>query len=115
MKDKQKELINKAAQYLRGKGYFVANITPHKGLDLIVFGEDKNKPIFVTVGDASKVQSIPMNGFGYSKRAKDKAAKFVAASKAWMNAHCPTERCEYDAVWVDGEVVSHGVNINPIV
>ena len=115
MKDKQKELINKAAQYLRGKGYFVGDVPPLMGIDLIAFGEDKNKPIFVTVGDASKVQSIPMNGFGYSKRARDKAAKFVAASKAWMDAHCLTKRCEYDAVWVDGEVVSHGVNINPIV
>ena len=109
------ELINKAAQYLRGKGYFVANGTPIKGIDLIAFGEDKNKPIFVTVGDASKVQSIPMNGFGYSKRAREKAAKFVAASKTWMDAHCFTKRCEYDAVWVDGNVISHGVNINPIV
>jgi uncharacterized membrane protein len=115
MKDKQKELINKAAQYLRGKGYFVARVAPIKGLDLIVFGEDKNKPIFVAVGDASKVQSIPMNSFGYSKRAKDRAARFVAASKNWMNAYCFTKRCEYDAVWVDGEVVSHGVNISPIV
>ena len=111
----KRELIQKAAQYLRGKGYHIGSILPNRHIDFIAFGEDKNKPIFVTVGDASKVQSIPMNGFGYSKRAKDKAAKFVAASKAWMNAHCPTERCEYDAVWVDGEVVSHGVNIKPIV
>ena len=110
-----KELINQATRYLRGKGYFVGDVPPLKGIDLIAFGEDKNKPIFVAVGDASKVKSIPMNGFGYSKRAKEKAARFVAASKAWMNAHCPTERCEYDAVWVDGEVVSHGVNIKPIV
>ena len=111
----KRELIQKAAQYLRGNGYFVGDVPLLNGIGLIAFGEDKNKPIFVTVGDASKVQSIPMNGFGYSKRAKDKAAKFVAASKAWMNAHCLTKRCEYDSVWVDGEVISHGVNINPIV
>jgi len=110
-----KELIDKATRYLRGKGYFVASVSPLRGLDLIVFGEDKNKPIFVAVGDASKVRSIPMNGFGYSKRAKEKAARFLAASRDWMNAHCFTQRCEYDSVWVDGEVVSHCVNINPIV
>ena len=115
MNNKQKELINKAAQYLRGKGYIVTNGTTLKGLDLIVFGEDKNKPIFVAVGDASKVQSIPMNGFGYSKRAKDRAAKFVDSAKRWMDVYCLSKTHEYDAVWVDGEVVSHGVNIKPIV
>ena len=115
MKDKQKELINKAAQYLRGKGYLIGRIRPNCYIDIIAFGEDKNKPIFVAVGDASKVQSIPMNGFGYSKRAKDRAAKFVNSAKRWMDVYCLSKTHEYDAVWVDGEVVSHGVNIKPIV
>ena len=115
MNDKKKELINKAAQYLRSKGYIVLSSSRRRYIDFIAFGEDKNKPIFVTVGDASKVKSIPMNGFGYSKRAKEKAKRFVDACDRWVETYCPAKRFEYDSVWVDGDIVSHGVNINPIV
>lgn len=111
----RKELIDKAAQHLRSKGYLIGSILPNRCIDIVAFGEDKNKPIFVTVGDASKVKSIPMNGFGYSKRAKEKAKRFVDACDRWVETYCPAKRFEYDSVWVDGEVVSHGVNINPIV
>ena len=108
---KRKDLIEKAARYLRGKGYLIGRVSPLRGIDLLVFGEDKNKPIFVTVGDATKVRSIPLNGFGYSKRAKEKAARFLQAIKAWMSAHCLDNRFGMDAVWVDEMSFSHALDI----
>lgn len=107
----RKELVKKAADHLAKEGYHVRT-SPIKGIDLIMFGNDNNLPIFVAVFDASKVKSIPMNGFGYSKMAKAKAERFATAARNWLNAHtfdCIHRRC--DAVYINGDFVSHGINV----
>lgn len=109
----RKDLIDKAARYLRSKGYLIGSILPNRCIDIVAFGEDKNKPIFVSVGDASKVKSIPMNGFGFSKRAKERAARFVDSAKTWVDVYCFVKKYEFDSVWVDGDACHHMVNIRP--
>ena len=108
------ELILKAVRHLRSKGYIVFSPSPSRYIDFIAFGEDKNKPIFVTVGDASKVKSIPMNGFGCSKRAKERAKRFVDACNRWVETYCLAKRFEYDAVWVGEDGCYHMVGIRPV-
>lgn len=110
----RKELIDKAARHLRSKGYLIGSILPNRYIDIVAFGEDKNKPIFVSVGDASKVKSIPMNGFGFSKRAKERAKRFVDACDRWVETFCLAKRFEYDAVWVGEGYCSHLVGIRPV-
>ena len=107
----RKELVKKAADLLVKEGYHIRT-SSIKGIDLLMFGNDNNLPIFVAVFDASKVKSIPMNGFGYSKIAKEKAERFVTAAKNWLNAHVfgrIQTRC--DAVYINGDSVSHGINV----
>ena len=107
----KKELIQKAAAHLGKEGYLVRT-SPIMGIDLLMFGDDHNLPIFVAVFDASKVKSIPMNGFGYSQKAKEKAERFVGAARNWLKASAfgrIQTRC--DAVYVNGDVISHGINV----
>ena len=108
---KRAEMIERAAEYLKSKGYFIAQLSPVRGIDLIMFGEDKNKPILVFVGDATKRRFIPMNGFGYSKQDKEMAERFAEAARRWTEAYCPL-KAEYDTVWVSDTCLSHCTNIN---
>ena len=76
-----------------------------------MFREDKNKPIFVAVCDATKVRSIPLNGFGGSKRGREKAKRFGEAAKRWMETYCFGAVEEYDVVWVGDSCISHCTGI----
>lgn len=105
------ELIQKAATHLGKEGYLVKT-SPIMGIDLLMCGNDHNLPIFVAVFDASKVKSIPMNGFGYSQKAKEKAERFVGAARKWIKTFIfgrIQTRC--DAVYVNGDVIFHGINV----
>lgn len=112
---KKTELIQKAAEYLSAEGYLIVKPSSNEHIDLITFGEDKNIPIFVTVFDATKVKVIPMNGFGYSKKAKAKAAQFIEAVKHYMSVYYFGDyRARCDAVYVEKDLISHGINVNRI-
>ena len=79
---KRAEMIERAAENLKSKGYFIAQLSPVRGIDLVMFGEDKNKPILVSVCDAKKHRFIPKNGFGFSKSDRVKAARFAKIGRA---------------------------------
>ena len=100
-------MTEKAVQFFLSKGYIVARVAP-----AIIFGEDKNKPIFVSLADATKVKFIPPDGFGSSKAGRERARHFVEGIQRWMDSYCFNPSAEYDVLWVGKGCFHHVMDID---
>lgn len=120
-------LVEVAKIFLRDRGFdILGSFRVGKSNDSgIVASLPSGEVVAAAVLDAGKMTSIPLNGLGTSKAAKERAARFakvargeVARALGWT---LPTDvkptDFRYDALWLEGSTafrspaISHLVNI----